>query len=518
MSLELLFLNIGFIAVGVMNIVLGVLVLFRGVNTTVKVTYFLTTFSVAVYIIGFLLGVNISDPYLSRIWLSVTMVTMLAVCFSAHWIFATLGLAKKKIKGVILMYAGAVALIVFYATDLDRFSLLPVSKLYFPNYFVAGKYYWVLIAFFSVVVVYSMSTLFAAYMKADPVEKNRMKYYIGAFVFGYPLGALAFFLAYNIPIDPIFSMMLGLYTVPLAYGILKYNLMDIHIIAKRAFMYASITALLSGLINSISLTNAYLTSEFPNFPFWFMPLLASVVSVGIGAFVWQKIREVDVLKYEFINNVTHKFRTPLTHIRWLSEDLRKSVTQDERDKAVEQIQYSSMRLFELTNILIDVAHDDNNDYLYRFTKGDLGLVISNMFKNHKVQITEKKLTMTVDIAPELPQVVFDERRLSFAIQILFENSLIYTPKGGTIKMRLTRDGNNLLFNIEDNGIGIPTEELPFLFSKFYRAQNARRTDTEGMGIGLFMSKSIIEKHNGKVWAESAGVNKGSKFFFTLPIT
>jgi len=239
--------------------------------------------------------------------------------------------------------------------------------------------------------------------------------------------------------------------------------------------------------------------------------------VIIGAYVWGKIKEVDVLKYEFINNVTHKFRTPLTHIRWLVEDLRGNVTPEEKDKVIEQIQYASMRLFELTNVVIDTARDSNDDYLYRFVPGDLSAMIKEIADNHAEQTKVKEQQVVLQLPEKTPLTPFDNRRLQFAVQILFENAMIYTPKGGKITIRVVVEKHDLLFQISDSGIGIPKEELPHLFSKFYRAQNARRTDTEGMGIGLFMSKNIIEKHHGRIWAESNGVNQGSTFSFTLPL-
>ncbi len=293
--------------------------------------------------------------------------------------------------------------------------------------------------------------------------------------------------------------------------------MNIHIVAKRALLYAFSTFLLSFAIAAISFSNNFVTKINPNFPIWPIPVGASLVSVLIGIFVWERIRETEKLKYEFINNVTHKFRTPLTHIKWLAEELRNEPDLKTRNSEVEQIQYSAMRLFELTNILIDVAKDDNDDFLYRFTNSDVVEVIKDIIENHKEQTSQKNLSVSLNVAPHLPQILIDVRRLGFAIQILFENSIIYTPKGGNIKITVGRDENSVLFTIEDSGIGIAREEIPRLFSKFYRARNARLADTEGMGLGLFMAKSIIEKHGGKVYASSRGQGLGSKFIFNLPI-
>jgi len=518
MNLELLIHNVGYIITLVFNITLGVVVLLKGPRKTVNVTFFLITVAVTVFGTAYLIGANATDPVFSRKALLFTMVNILTVCFNAHNVLAILGLDKEKKRGIILMYCAAAALYVFFLTDTNRFLLTSTPKLYFPNYYEPGKYYLLFMAFFFAVVIYFMTQLIKVYRAGNTIQKNRIKYLIVAYFWGYSIGSISFLLEFNIQSDPVVSALFGFYTFPLAYAVLKYDLMDIHVVAKRALGYAVLTAVVSTFISIISFSNNLLVQNIPNFPSWLIPISASLISVAVGAFVWEKIRDVDVLKYEFINNVTHKFRTPLTHIRWLAEEMKGELDKESREKAVEQIQYASMRLFELTNILIDVARDDNSDYLYRFQKGKVETIITEITSTHREQLSNKNLTLKLQITPNLPEVTMDSRRLQFAIQILFENAIVYTPKGGEILVRLTQDRDHLLFEVKDSGIGIPKEELPYLFSKFYRAQNAKRADTEGMGIGLFMSKNIIEKHNGKIWAASEGVNKGSSFFFTLPIT
>lgn len=519
MNIELFIHNVGYIVIIIANLLVGLFVLIKNPRKLSNIMLFLASLCFALYAGAYCLGVNAVDHSLSRYYMLFTMINILTVCFSAHWSLAVTNKVKEHKKGVIVMYVVAAVLYIFFLTDTSRFLAPSVSRLYFPNYYNAGPYYWVFILYFAVVYFYFMFCLVKTYRNTDPIEKNRLRYFIASFIFGYIFGSIGFLPTFNITFfDPIFTILAGFYTVPLAYGIIKYDLMDIHIMAKRALIYAIAVSLVSIFITFISFSNNFVAAVNPNFPIWPIPVGASLLSVLIGVFVWEKIRETDSLKYEFINNVTHKFRTPLTHIKWLSEELRTENNQETRDRDVEQIEYASMRLFEMTNILIDVARDDNNDYLYRFVKGDLGQVVKDIVNNHLDQAKEKKIEVKLDMALNIPSVTIDVRRLSFAIQILFENAIIYTPKGGKVIISLARDDNQILFSIKDSGIGIPKEELPHLFSKFYRAQNARRTDTEGMGIGLFMSKTIIEKHGGEIKAESSGQGQGSKFTFTLPIS
>ena len=110
----------------------------------------------------------------------------------------------------------------------------------------------------------------------------------------------------------------------------------------------------------------------------------------------------------------------------------------------------------------------------------------------------------------------DVSRIKFIIQTYIENAIHYSLENPVITVSAHRDGARIVCTVADNGIGIPTSELPFLFAKFYRGSDARLADTEGMGIGLFMSKEIIKRHHGKIWAESDGPHKGSVFAFSIP--
>ncbi|MDD5318506.1 MAG: HAMP domain-containing sensor histidine kinase [Candidatus Pacebacteria bacterium] len=503
----------------VISLGLGLAVLINNPRKGLNIFYFLTTLCYSIFAVAYTVGVTISDPILSHRVLLFTMVNILTLCFNTAWVFCVVGKLKDYKRQLVLLFGSASALFIFFLTDTSRFNLPSVPKMYFANYYQPGRFYWLFILFFFVVFIYFMSLLFKQYKVSNAVERNRLKYYIGAFFFGYTVGSISFLLEYNIQADPIWSAFLVFYNVPLAYGILKYDLMDIHIVAKNALVFSGLTVLIGVVIVGLNVLSNYLVETFAGFPFWFIPFLSGLIAVAIGHLVWTRIRDVDVLKYEFINNITHKFRTPLTHIRWLSEDLRAADSLAERNNMVDQIQYASMRLFELTNVVIDVARDNNSDYLYRFTKGQLGEIVQEVYQSHQVQIAKKNLRVNVHVDPSLPLIMFDRTRLQFVIQILFENALIYTPANGQIGMSLDRGegGRTVRFAVKDSGIGISPEQISLLFSKFYRAPNARRADTEGMGIGLYMAKTIVEKHGGKIKAQSEGEGKGSTFSFELPL-
>lgn len=518
MSIELFIHNLSFIAGGVLGLILAIIVYVRGRTKAPNILFAATSLTFVAYISFYLLGVNTTDSYASRYYLSCTLITVLTVCFNAHLAFSMFNKVKEHIRGLKIMYASGLALIIFFATDMSRFLLPSKSYSYLQNYYVQGSYYWVFTLYFFIVVVYFFGALTRLYAKAEPGEKNRLKYFMVALGWAYFVAGLIFATVFGvIGINPLWISLIGLYSIPLAYGVFKYDVIDIHVAAKNALVYAFYSLFIGVAIIFVNIFNNYLTAQYKNFPIWILPLISGVTVMLVSLLVWRQIREADLLKYEFINNISHKFRTPLTHIRWLAEDLRSVATEEERNKAVEQIQFASMRLFELTNIVIDASQNNNDLYLYHFTNINISDIFKEISDSHDDQISHKLLKVNVDIGPNVPKVKVDKTRLQFALQIMYENALIYTPEGGTIEVKVRQIGGEVIVSIKDSGIGINPEDLPHVFSKFYRSQNARHADTEGMGIGLFMAKNIIEKHNGRIWVESYGENRGSTFSVALPI-
>jgi len=518
MNILLIIHNFGYLGCILLSGVLGLFILAHGWNKKPNILYFLTAYTYIFYCVSYLLAVNLTDAYAAQMAAHFMMITMAIVAVNAHLAFSVFGLEAKHKKFLIAMYSSGIAIFLFYMQDISRFSGPLTSAAYFAHFPQGGPYYFLFEIFVFWVIIYFLATLILLYRKADPVEKNRLKYFILAFVWGYGFSIPAFM---NISgfrqIDMVVTVFIGLYTIPLGYGVFRYNLIDIRIAAKNAAIYILYTVFFGALITGVNILNNYILVHDYNFPIWILPGISGIFIMIAGLLMWRKIREADLLKYEFINNISHKFRTPLTHIRWLAEDLREMETQEERNKAVEQIQFASMRLFELTNIVMDASQSTSQFYLYHFTNVDLAQLISEIDKAHKDQMEQKRLQLHIDVGPDVLHVKADKARLQFALQILFENSLIYTPVGGLMDIKVRQIGDEIIITFKDNGIGIREEDIPYLFSKFYRSTNARHADTEGMGIGLYMAKTIVEKHNGRIWAESKGENQGSKFSIALPI-
>ncbi len=517
MTISLLIHNFGFMMSALLSLSLGFFVLARGWSKRDHVLYFLTTISFVIFCVAHVLGANAQDPELSRIFYVLTAIIIFIVCFNAHFGFSAFKIAKKHHLGLGIMYSIASLLTVALAWRSDLFVLASRPEQYLPNFLVPGPYYWMLAVFFLGSAAYFFITLGRNYASFNSVDKNRLNYFFLSFGFAYVFGSLQLLPVFGIHFSLLPTALVGLYNIPLAYGLLKYDLLDLHVVARHAMMYFLLVCLVGFSTSGISLLNNFLVKNFAGFPAWPIPFFSGIIIMLTGTLIWKQIRQADVLKYEFINNISHKFRTPLTHIRWLAEELRESNKAEVRNKFVDQIQYASMRLFELTNAVIDVSEDENNLYLYRFAPVKVEEILRDLFTSHDDMIGRKNLTIDFDVPKDLPTVQADRTRIQFALQIVFENSLIYTPEKGKVAIKARQVGGEVVVSFKDNGIGVSLDDIEHIFSKFYRSNTARRTDTEGMGIGLYMAKNIIEKHRGKIWVESRGEGDGSEFTVTLPV-
>ena len=239
-----------------------------------------------------------------------------------------------------------------------------------------------------------------------------------------------------------------------------------------------------------------------------------VLLVLIFTISWKRNKKEQNLKQEFITSVAHKFRTPLTHIKWASENLSSRLTTEDDKAQLNYIKNAEEKLLELSSLLMNISEAENKSYQYNIKKNSISRIVEEIADGHKEQYTIKNLNVIKDIQPDIV-TEFDESRIKFVIQTFTENAMHYTPENGTIHISLIQTGKDIVFSVKDSGIGISQDELPKLFNKFYRGNTAKITDSEGMGIGLYMSKEIITRHGGKIWAYSQGDGKGSIFSFSL---
>ena len=229
---------------------------------------------------------------------------------------------------------------------------------------------------------------------------------------------------------------------------------------------------------------------------------------------------VERMKTEFVSISAHQLRTPLSAIKWtlkmlLDGDLG-PITKEQRN-FIEKTYKSNERMIKLINDLLNVTRIEEGRYLYKPNFAQIEPIVQFVINSYKEVIEGKKIKLELKKPKrKLPKVEVDTEKIKLAIQNLVDNAIRYTPNGGSIIISLKEKKGEIEFSIKDTGIGIPKNQQARVFSKFFRGSNAIRFETEGTGLGLFITKNIIEAHGGRIWFVSEE-GKGTTFYFTLPI-
>ncbi|MCA1063234.1 ATP-binding protein [Rossellomorea sp. AcN35-11] len=229
-------------------------------------------------------------------------------------------------------------------------------------------------------------------------------------------------------------------------------------------------------------------------------------------------RRLDKLRKDFIANVSHELRTPISMLQGYSEAIVDDIAESEEEKKeIARIIYDeSLRMGRLVNDLLDLARMEAGHIT--LNKARIGVMsfterVTNKFiglaKEKKVSIFFKS-----DVAIN-DEIQMDPDRIEQVLTNLIDNALRHTPTGGEVIVSLTGSKGGYLFNITDTGSGIPEEDLPFVFERFYKADKARTRGKSGTGLGLAIAKNIIESHRGHIQVQSK-VDQGTTFTFFLP--
>jgi len=226
-------------------------------------------------------------------------------------------------------------------------------------------------------------------------------------------------------------------------------------------------------------------------------------------------------KSEFLNIAAHNLNTPVSEIKWGLESLEKMLpnsTPSQVKRLVLKIKDISSNLSEIVDDLLNVVRIEEGKFGYQFKKIELNQLVKEE-KEKWAKIAERYQIKIYFGSPKEEIFVFcDPGRVKIVLDSLIENALIYNVKNGEIylKTEVVSEKPFALVSVKDTGIGIPQEEQEKIFKKFFRARNALKYKTEGIGLGLYIVKNIIERHGGKIWFDSIE-NRGTTFYFTLPL-
>ena len=258
--------------------------------------------------------------------------------------------------------------------------------------------------------------------------------------------------------------------------------------------------------------------------FFYGVLLAVIVALmllGAVLIVRDISRESETtrLKTEFVHNISHELKTPLTLIRLYGETLQRkeNLTNEEKKDCYEIITKESERLSHLINNVLDFSRIEMGRKEFDLKKGNLAVVIQDTLESYRYHLEKKGFAIHKDIAQDLPEMNFDGEAIASVLINLLSNAMKFSPKEKEVTVKLFRDDGNAVIQVADKGIGISPKEVTKIFQRFYQSENKIASETRGSGLGLTLVKHITEAHNGKIQVESE-IGKGSTFSVILPIT
>lgn len=230
-----------------------------------------------------------------------------------------------------------------------------------------------------------------------------------------------------------------------------------------------------------------------------------------------EIRKLEVMRKDFVANVSHELKTPLTTIKGFVDTLKEGALEDKENALnfLNIISEHTLRLENLINDLLSLSHIESKEIILKKTFFDICALVDNVLKSFQFNLDKNNII--VENKLNNPLLVFaDKDKITQVINNLVDNAMKFNKVNGSIKIYSLKEDSFVKIFIEDSGIGIPKEDLPRIFERFYRVDKARSRDMGGTGLGLSIVKHIVELHNGSVGVDSIE-GSGSKFYFILPL-
>lgn len=352
-------------------------------------------------------------------------------------------------------------------------------------------------------------------------------------------------LAFNelrfIPLGAVFILPFAAFT---AYAIIKYHLLNIRVVAAETLMFLVVVVSFSEIIFAQGPAQiVFRISVFVILLFFGILLIRSVrkevqqrerlevltreldranaMLVETNA----KLEKIDALKSEFVSMAGHQLRGPMTvikgYISLILEGTIKGASAGVRD-ALGKAMFSTEQLIKLIAGLLDLSRIEAGKIKYEMVEGDFVRMVSEVIDKFKEGVKKKDIALAFENhAGERAKFAFDQDKIREAVVNYMDNAIKYSSEGGKVDVALDAAGSGadarLRVSVRDHGLGIKHEDIAKLFDKFSRTDEAKNYDPNGMGIGLYFAKRVVQDHGGAVGVESDGIGKGSMFWFELPM-
>ncbi len=520
-----------YVLTGLVNAVtsttLAFIVYFQGKKNSLQKSFVLFCFGVALWSWPYCFWPTAEDQASAIFWFRVLHVgAILIPFFYFRFVIIFLDQYQKYKRALKLGYLVVLILLIFDFHPLFIKEMREMTLEYsFKYWAVPGILYpFFLLMFFSY-AVYCWYLLWRSYQKSTTQRREQIKYILAGTLIGFLGGSTNYFLWYNVPIPPFGNGLVAIYVVLTAYALTKHYLFGIRVILTEILVGATgLTLLIQAVVAETLLLKVLNSALLIFFSFFGYTLIKSVIKEielrGKLQVAYKELEKLDKAKTEFLSIASHQLRTPLTAIKgYISMILEKSYGKvpEKIRKPLENVFTSNERLVKLVNDLLDISRIETGKMEVKLEKASLEDIISSVAEELKIKVKEKNLYLKWE-KPEipLPKILIDKDKIRHVILNLIDNAIKYTQHGGvTVKTQITN--SKLQIAVSDSGAGLEKDEVEKIFGILTRGRAGMKLWTEGAGLGLHIARSFATMHDGKVWAESEGMGKGSTFYVELPV-
>lgn len=293
---------------------------------------------------------------------------------------------------------------------------------------------------------------------------------------------------------------------------------------KKDLLLAAILSMLITMTFSIQSSQTLFFTLLPVFAFAIVIYYKHFVSKSAHPELYSPLlsgqAQLDALqdqaKEEYMATVLHQLKTPLTGINWALKMIingEMGSINDEQRKYLSETFESNQRAMSIIKDILDMNKIES--VADKRIDTDIRRLVATAMERVKGNADAKHINLTVDGLHKNAALSVDESKILIVLENLLDNAIKYTPQGGDVSVNVEVESDDVVVNISDNGIGIPKDQQAHIFTKFFRATNAVKNEPQGSGIGLAVSKQIVEEHGGKMWFES-DEGKGTTFHLALP--
>ncbi len=383
-------------------------------------------------------------------------------------------------------------------------------------------------------VVSALAILIMKIKKAQGLEKKQLFFILIGTLLTFALIIIFNFLLPAFFDNPYFIPLGAIFTLPFlamtSYVILVYKFLNTRVIMTEIFILILLFISLLELVQAKSLNEV---------------LIRGLVFIGLIVFgilliknvlkeielkdklqiAYKELKKLDEAKSEFVSIASHQLRTPLSAIKGYISMIMEGTygtLQEKITEPLKKVYQANERLIKLINDLLNLSRIESGKIEILKEKACLEALIDNSIDILKLAVKNKNLYLKFE-KPEkpLPMLILDKEKISHAIINIVDNAIRYTEEGGIIiKIREEKEkkGNDkIIIEVKDTGLGMEKKDIKDLFESFSRGHAGAKHWTEGTGLGLYIAKKFVDLHQGRIWAESEGINKGSSFFIELPI-